>query len=192
MSTPLAIQYVTLTGRWVRVDGSPASGHVRIASWRTVTSGVTDTVISVQPIEYPLDDDGGMSVRVPITVQDAVPDSIYVEVHVLLADTRPESLLLRIPGDTELVDIADAERVPMLPEGPEPPVVPLVAWSSVGEPGGVAPLDGSGLVPSRYLPAGSGGTASEAIVFGYGPPPTDLVLTAGQMYIDQESFLVYR
>lgn len=182
---------VLLTGQWLRLDGTPAAGVVTVASWRTLASGATDTMLSTQPVEQRLDDEGRLAVDVPVAYD--VPN-VYVEVHVHLDFVRPESMVLVVPTTVATLDVADAERLQVDVAGPpgESAWVPL---SDVGAANGVAPLDASGLVPAWHLPAG-GGTGGSGVypptVFGYGPPPEHMTLLPGQIYLDQTNFLVYR
>ena len=164
-------------GQWRRVDGSPASGWVLLSAWR-------DELLSAQPAEYQLDDDGRVAAPIVVT------GTTYVEVQVLLDDTGPQGWVIVVDGTTAVVDVLDAPRLPgKSGDGAEL----AVPWSAVGAAGGVAPLDAAGRVPAAHLPPGGGGGEVIApVVFGYGPPPSDLQLLPGQMYLDQASFLVYR
>ena len=181
-----------LTGQWLRIDGTPAVGWVTAAYWRTLPAADTDQMWSTQPVEQRLTDEGRMRLEVPGTPQQVM----FVELHVQLNHTRPESMVLVVPTNVETLDVADAERIPG--NAAQPPAGGVEGWVSrteVGAPGGVAPLDASGVVPARHLPptgGDGGGGVYPPTVFGYGPPPADMTLLPGQIYLDQTSFLVYR
>ena len=86
----------------------------------------------------------------PVPTDTAAGTGIYVELQLLLDGARPESRLLRIPSDTESIDLDDTQLASTAQDTSL--TVPLVQWSSVGTVGGVAPLDASGVVPSIHLP----------------------------------------
>jgi hypothetical protein len=145
---------IQFTGREVAADGGPATGWVRVAALAEVPVPDADTVISIQDAERELVDGAwSMPLVIPTDAGSTVP--VLLEVHILLTGTRPVSTIRNVQTSGDAIDYADAPEVILYPSDQGIPAVP---WSAVGQPGGVAPLSGSGKVPPQFLPASGGGT----------------------------------
>lgn len=132
-----------LTGTWPQIDGVTASGHVIVEPVQSVTGG------------------GYIVVDVPVTVP-------LVDGHISKAFTSLAGVQLRV---TERIRGARADVPPYVvtpvagtldlstaPRGTGDTIPTYVLGSSVGQPGGVAALDGTGKVPAAQLPASGGGS----------------------------------
>jgi hypothetical protein len=152
-----------------------------------------DTVVTEQPVVVELVD-GRFAEVVPLSTQPSAAEPIFLEVHVLLENTRPESMTVRVDTDGETIDLADVDRVTQLPLSNTVVVVP---WSVVGQPHGVAPLDAAGRVPATHLPAASGGVSAylhvqeipQAVLtithqLGYRPAVTAFSLDYAEQYAE--------
>ncbi|MFE2751551.1 hypothetical protein ACFXGA_06060 [Actinosynnema sp. NPDC059335] len=190
MTAPDPLHTVTLTGH-LTAGGRSAVGHVSIAALHQVQVPAADTVVTEQPVVVELVD-GRFAEVVPLSAQPSAAEPIFLEVHVLLENTRPESMTVRVETDGETIDLADVERVTQLPQSSTVVVVP---WSVVGQPHGVAPLGPDGRVPAQHLPAASGGvsayehvqTVPQAVVtvthqLGYRPAVSAFSLDGGEQY----------
>lgn len=148
---------ITFTGTVVDSSGNPARGWMTTAALEAALVPEADTVIAPQPVEVELDTDGSWSVPLVLPTELGELTPVLAEVHLLLADTRPQTVVLNVQTSDDTVDYADAPRVMLFPS--DRAGSPVVTWSVVGQPGGVAPLNDVARVPEQYLPPGAGGSA---------------------------------
>jgi hypothetical protein len=153
----------TLTGTWPQIDGITASGHVVVEPVQSVTGG--GYIVVDVPISVPL---VAGSISKAFTSLAGVQLRITERIHGARVDVPPY-VVTPISGT---LDLSTA------PRGTGEVLPTYVLGSSVGQPGGVAALDGSGKVPVGQLPAGATGvldvTAANGtiVVGGTGQHPT--------------------
>jgi hypothetical protein len=150
------MRQITLTGHLHDASGNNAVGWVQVAGLDVVLAPEDDVVISLQPVHQQLMN-GSFAIPIELSTEPGSTVPALVELHQLLEGTRPVSEVLNVQTTGDTIDIADAPRVILFPS--DGSGVPVVSWSVVGQPGGVAPLDSAGRVPAQYLPASSGGSA---------------------------------
>lgn len=110
MSTPTmpaGIATVTLTGRYLRPDGTPLKGTVTVAAPSLVTLPGADT-ISAGAATVTLDTTGAFSVVLISTDQmDMQPTDWAYWVTEKFQDIASRSYAIRLPADVPMVSIAD-------------------------------------------------------------------------------------
>lgn len=115
MTMPSGIATVTLTGRYIRPDGTPLSGTVRFAAPDYVRLPGADTT-SVGSVTVTLDSTGSFSVVLIATDNaDARPTNFTYTVTEVLADVSTRTYYIAIPqasGTIDLADIAPAASAP--------------------------------------------------------------------------------
>lgn len=67
MALPIDYDTVTIRGKYVYLDGSPARGFIRFTGKSTATSASTETTIVAATVTAVLDDNGQFSIPVPAT-----------------------------------------------------------------------------------------------------------------------------
>jgi hypothetical protein len=161
---PEALRYIRLTGTWTKGGGPTlATGWVRLMTWGTTLAPGADTVVSSQPLDVKLVNgalvhpgDGLPGIPVLDPGDPDLEHSVYVELHVLLDDTEPQSMLLDISTPNDTIDVADA--ILLDPPDPDSRHDERIPWSARGAVNGVAPLNAARKIPPEFLPPVSGGT----------------------------------
>lgn len=177
MPLPASITPVTLTGTYLKSDGSPETGFIKIRARQVISSSADNTIVSIENIEIGLDNNGQFSVDViPTNDPDWEPQGWTYHVIESLSSGSGRRFFIEIPYDVlgGTLDIADA---PIIPDE-EAVVGSYIPLSQKGAVGGVATLDGTGKVPTSQLPAASGGDAVESVNGDTGP---NVVLTAADV-----------
>ena len=154
------LRYITLTGTLTRGAGpTPASGFVQVASVRTVEAPGADRLITSQPGRpVQLDTNGHFAVQVVASDDPALAADVLVELKLLLEDSAPEVRVYRVITSGDTIDVADCTALPRVP--PDGDYITAVSWEVVGRPGGVAPIDDQGKIPTQYLPPSAGGVSA--------------------------------
>lgn len=157
MSFPADLTTVIVTGRWLNLDQSPASGTVSFLGKYTLSNLVDNTFVIVGKIDAELDVNGQISVVLPAgNDPDWTPAGWTYTVIEQISD-RPSDISYSF-----LLSTADAPTIDLTHVVPIPPVTPVVAYiplSQKGAANGVATLDVTGNVPLSQLgnaPTGAG------------------------------------
>jgi len=160
-----------LTGTWPQIDGVTASGHVIVEPVQSVTGG--GYIVVDVPVSVPLVD-GHIS-----TAFTSLP-GVQLRVTERIRGARTDVPPYVVTPVAGTLDLSTA------PRGNGDTVPTYVLGSSVGQPGGVAALDGTGTVPVGQLPAGATGvldvTAADGtiVIGGSGQHPTVRVGTIAE------------
>ncbi|MGP3750884.1 glycerophosphodiester phosphodiesterase [Streptomyces sp. IBSNAI001] len=145
MSMPAGIATVTLTGRYLRPDGTPLKGTVTIAAPSLVTLPGADT-ISAGSASVTLDATGAFSVLLIATDQmDMQPTDWAYQVSEKFTDIAARTYAIRLPAAVPIVSIAD-----IAPSDPSTGQYVLVPGPT--GPAGTSILTGTG-TPSPLLGA---------------------------------------
>lgn len=162
MAFPVDLTTVIVTGTWLNLDGTPATGTVTFAGGYTISNQVDNTFVIIDQIEVTLDIAGHISVPLPAgNDPDWFPSGWTYSVVERISD-RPA-----LRSYSFLLDEADAPTIDLTHVSPVPPSgtpTIYVLLSSVAQPNGVASLDNTGNVPLSQLANAGGGTVSS--VFG--------------------------
>lgn len=145
MTMPAGIATVTLTGRYLRPDGTPLKGTVTIAAPSLVTLPGADT-ISAGSASVTLDATGAFSVLLIATDQmDMQPTDWAYQVSEKFTDIAARTYAIRLPSAVPIVSIAD-----IAPSDPSTGQYVLVPGPT--GPAGASILTGTG-TPSPLLGA---------------------------------------
>lgn len=179
MSMPAGIATVTLTGRYLRPDGSPLKGTVTIAAPSLVTLPGADT-ISAGAATVTLDTTGAFSVLLISTDQmDMQPTDWAYWITEKFQDIASRSYAIRLPADVPVVSIADiAPSDPstgqyVLVPGPTGPAGKSIL-TGTGTPSPLLGADGDMFVDKTpgsvklYGPKASGAWPAEGVALGGG------------------------
>lgn len=131
---------VTLTGTFTRLDGSPATGTVRVTPSRSPIMDPDGKIVISGPQEFPLDQDGKLSVPVPASNDPDLgpPFTYWIDVNLSHANWKISKVWIPHGSSTvDLSDIADYEPTP----GMETRVVTIPADGTDGQ---VLVWDGAG------------------------------------------------
>ncbi|WP_405927908.1 glycerophosphodiester phosphodiesterase [Streptomyces griseus] len=179
MSMPPGIATVTLTGRYLRPDGTPLTGTVTIAAPSLVTLPGADT-ISAGAATVTLDNTGAFSVLLISTDQmDMQPTDWAYQITEKFQDIASRSYAIRLPADVPVVSIADiAPSDPstgqyILVPGPTGPAGKSIL-TGTGTPSPLLGADGDMFVDKTpgnvllYGPKASGAWPAEGVALGGG------------------------
>ncbi|MFE7624232.1 glycerophosphodiester phosphodiesterase [Streptomyces sp. NPDC057509] len=145
MSMPAGIATVTLTGRYLRPDGTPLKGAITITAPSLVTLPGADTV-SAGSASVSLDETGAFSVLLIATDQmDMQPTDWAYQICEKFQDIASRTYSIRLPSAVPVVSIAD-----IAPSDPSTGQYVLVPGPT--GPAGTSILTGAG-APSHLLGA---------------------------------------
>lgn len=173
MPLPTSLDQITVTGQFLKNDGTAQSGTVRFTSTQLLQSGVEDLFITPGSFEATLDGTGAFSLSLPATNDpDWVPQGYAYQLDLVLSGfsrTFTISIPWNAPGST--LDLAD-----LLPNTDVNAPTSYVLLPSVGQVGGPAgPLDQNGYVPVSQIP-----TVSDLI-------PASLVDVKGDLIVASDN-----
>lgn len=129
MALPGSIPTVTVTGRYLRPDGTPLDGQVVFRAPALITFPTADVMLS-GPVTAPLDASGAFAVALPATDAPGMNPSgwSYTVTEQLSGVTSNRSYHVLLPADTPAVDIAD-----IAPTDPTTPAYVAVRGDSAYE-----------------------------------------------------------
>lgn len=179
MSMPAGIATVTLTGRYLRPDGTPLKGTVTIAAPSLVTLPGADT-ISAGAATVTLDTTGAFSVLLISTDQmDMQPTGWAYQITEKFQDIATRSYAIQLPASVPVVSIADiapsdpSQGQYVLVPGPEGPAGKSIL-TGTGTPNPLLGADGDMFVDKTpgnvklYGPKASGAWPAEGVALGGG------------------------
>lgn len=173
MAFPVDLTTVIVTGRWLNLDQSPASGTVSFLGKFTLSNLVDNTFVIVGQIDVDLDANGQISVVLPVCDDPDWTPSGWTYTAVERISDRPNEIAYSF-----LLSTADAPTIDLTHVVPIPPVTPVIAYIPLSQKGvanGVATLDNTANVPLSQLgnaPTGAGvpsGTVVAGTTFGLSP-----------------------
>ncbi|MFF1684498.1 GDSL-type esterase/lipase family protein [Streptomyces sp. NPDC058254] len=144
---PPGIATVILTGRYVRPDGTPLRGTLKVAPPASLTFPAADT-ISTGAASIPLDENGAFSVALIATDQPGMaPADWTYQVEETFAQAEGRTFAIKLPSTPPVVDIADI--APADPDHGDYVLVPGPAgaagsqiYSGAGAPPGTTGVNG--------------------------------------------------
>ncbi|MFF1625571.1 hypothetical protein [Streptomyces sp. NPDC058272] len=176
---PVGIETVTLTGRFLRPDGTPLLGTITLTSPARLTFPDAD-VISAGPVEITLDEFGAFSVSLIATDQPEMdPTGWTYQVVERFSHAEGRSYSIALPAASPVVDLADiAPADPangdfVLVPGPAGPAGSQI-FSGTGAPSSSLGTDGDYYVDTTtgavklYGPKASGAWPSTGVALGSG------------------------
>lgn len=153
MSLPVGLTPVEVRGRYVRVDGSVATGTVSFTPLTRVNSAALDLTVVAESISTPLDASGSFTATVTAGDDAQLDAQLYLQVVEKIGGaTNAYTILVPESATADGLDLAD-----VAPVVPVETHVEYVLASDVGRADGVAPLGSDGVVPDIHLPPASGG-----------------------------------
>lgn len=121
MSLPIDYDTVTVKGRYVYLDGSPASGQIKFTGKVVTTSTATDTIIVPNTIVATLDAAGQFSVQVPATDDpDVQPNGWTYQVQETLTGGGGRTYNIEVPISAQLTGIDLSDVAPLPPTTGDP------------------------------------------------------------------------
>lgn len=150
MPLPASLDLITVTGQFLKNDGTPQSGTVTFTTTQLLQSGTENLFVTPGSYQASLDGTGAFTVDLPATNDpDWVPQGYTYQLDVALQGfSRMYTLAIpwTAPGGT--IDLAD-----VLPNVDVNAPASYVILTSVGQVGGPAgPLDQNGFVPVDQIP----------------------------------------
>lgn len=133
---------VTLTGKFTRIDGSPASGTVRITPSRSPILDSAGQVVISGPQTFPLEPDGTLSTPIPASNDPDLGPPFTYTVEALLSHNPWKISKVWIPHGPSTIDISTIADYTPLPGTP----TRTVTIPADGEDGQVLVWDGAGFV----------------------------------------------
>lgn len=121
MSLPIDYDTVTVKGRYVYLDGSPATGQIKFTGKVVTVSTATDTIIVPNTIVATLDAAGQFSVQLPATNDpDVQPNGWTYQVQETLTGGGGRTYNIDVPISAKLtgIDLSDVAPVPPGPSDP--------------------------------------------------------------------------
>lgn len=153
MALPTNFDLVTVSGTYVNLDGTPASGTItfsaNVAGNTFLKDAGADVLVLPMALSQNLDAKGSFSIDLPATDDpDIVPSGFSYTVTERFANgSRTYSITVPVAGGpVDLVTVA--------PTQPATASVQLVTKDQVGAPNGVASLDGQGLLTASQRALG--------------------------------------
>lgn len=173
MALPVSLDTITVTGQFIKNDGTPQAGSVTFTTTQLLQSGVEDLFITPGTYSATLDGTGAFSLDLPATNDpDWVPQGYTYQLDIVLQGfSRMFTLSIpwTAPGGT--LDLAD-----VLPNTDINAPATYVHLTTLGEVGGPAgPLDQNGLIPVDQIP-----TVTDLI-------PGSLIDAKGDLLVGQEN-----
>ena len=142
MAFPVDLTTVIVTGTWVNLDATPASGTVTFAGKYTLSNMVDNTFVIIDQITVPLDASGHISVVLPVADDPQwFPQGWTYSVTERISD-RPADNNYSILLTSAMAPTVDLSTLSPVPPSGTPAIYVLL--SSVNQPGGVAGLDTHG------------------------------------------------
>ncbi|MGI5404134.1 hypothetical protein ACQEVG_32730 [Streptomyces sp. CA-135486] len=145
MPMPPGIATVTLTGRYIRPDGTPLKGSVTFATPALLTLSGADT-ISAGSATVTLDDNGVFSVVLVATDNaNMQPTGWAYQVTEKFQDVTGRTYAIQLPATTPMVDLADiapadpSQGQYVLVPGPQGPQGPVGPTGPAGPEGVISP-----------------------------------------------------
>ena len=133
---------VTLTGKFTRIDGTPASGTVRITPSRSPILDSAGQVVISGPQTFPLEPDGTLSTPIPASNDPDLGPPFTYTVEALLSHNPWKISKVWIPHGPTTIDISTiADYTPLPGEPTRTVIVP-----ADGEDGQALVWDGAGFV----------------------------------------------
>lgn len=119
MVLPVDYNTVTITGRYVYLDGTPAVGTVRFTGKVVATSGATNTVILPSTVVANLDVDGAFTVQLPATDDpDVLPNNWTYSVEERFNNGGGRKYDIDVPVSATSIDLS--EVAPVTPASGDP------------------------------------------------------------------------
>ena len=165
MSLPASITPITLTGTYLKPDGSPESGTIKFRTALVTLSSGDNTVISIGPIDVTLDQNGQFSIDlIPTDDPDWFPQGWQYYIYEDLSGRGGRRGYFELPYDTAsfTIDIADISLIIPV-EGGSVPSNTFIPLSQKGHVNGVATLGSDGKVPEAQLPVSAGGSGVDSV-----------------------------
>lgn len=98
---------VTLTGTFTRLDGTPATGTVRVTPSRTPIMDPDGGVIISGPQTFPLDSEGKISVLLPATDDPSLGEAFTYSVITNMSHANWQIRGLELPSSMSTVDLSN-------------------------------------------------------------------------------------
>lgn len=113
MALPANLSKVTVTGKYLQLDGAPAVGAVSFSIKQAVADGTGDVVLPKGGISVDLDTDGSFTVDLPATDDsDLSPTGwTYLVTERLTAPQATRTYEIELPASPATVDLADVAPV---------------------------------------------------------------------------------
>jgi hypothetical protein len=138
-----------INATYLAPDGDPAVGRIRFTPARVIAYDPAATYIMPQPAELALDDDGFMTVVLACTDSPGLRPAEWVWICEEMVEGG-RRFAFKLPyGDGADIGLSALDVLEANGQG----YTEYVRRDLAGLPGGYAPLDSSGLVPSAYLPS---------------------------------------
>lgn len=153
---------VTVVGTYTTVAGTPAAGSVALQATADMQDGSGDIRVATI-VSAPLDGAGHVSLLVTATDDPTTsPSSVsYTVTERIVGAPTVRTYNVGVPHTSPLVGgMPTLDLSTVAPQLPASPTYSYVLLSTVGQPGGVASLDGTGHVPSAQLPPSGTGTVT--------------------------------
>lgn len=127
MALPVDYDTVPVRGRYVYLDGTPATGQIRFTGKVIVTSGATDTIIVPTSITATLDASGGFTVNLPATDDpDVLPNGWTYTVEEKLTPGGTRTFDIDVPLSAKAAGIDLSEVAPLSPSHGDPTAFPTL------------------------------------------------------------------
>lgn len=121
MALPIDYDTVVVRGRYVYLDGSPATGEIKFTGKVVATSVATDTIILPNTVVAPLDSAGQFSVALPATNDPDITPSNWtysVQESLIGGGGRTYDIEVPIAAKPSGIDLSDVAPLP--PNGGDP------------------------------------------------------------------------
>ena len=143
---------VTLTGTFTRLDGTPATGTVRVTPSRSPIMDPDGKIVISGPQTFPLDKDGKLTVQIPASNDPDLGPAFTYAIDVNLTHANWKISKVWIPHGSSTVDLSDIADY----EPPPGMATRVVTIPGDGADGQVLVWDGAG-VTWDYPPTGPQG-----------------------------------
>jgi len=159
---PLPVDYdtVPVRGKYVYLDGTPASGQIRFTGKVIATSASTDTIIIPATITATLDENGEFAINIPATDDEDISPSGWtytVEEKLAAGGGRIYDIDVPLAAKTDGIDLSSV--APLLPSSGDPTAFVTLSvfhehvHEGGGEGGGSGAWEDITGKPSSYPPS---------------------------------------